>query len=96
MKKSIFALILIFLSVSIAAENTILNRVFFLDFQYVGQAIGVDPVKTGLLVGAFGLTTYALMKNDLWFSQTIRSIQNDFNDTFFNVLTNTFLLNFLT
>ncbi|MEI7541981.1 MAG: phosphatase PAP2 family protein [bacterium] len=88
MKKSIFALILIFLSVSIAAENTILNRVFFLDFQYVGQAIGVDPVKTGLLVGAFGLTTYALMKNDLWFSQTIRSIQNDFNDTFFNVLTN--------
>jgi membrane-associated phospholipid phosphatase len=85
-------IILAFLLVSFIAaarcEDTIWNRVFFLDFQYMGQAIIDNPVKTGLIAGGFGVATYLLMKNDLWLSQSVRSIHNDFNDAVFNVFNN--------
>lgn len=85
MKKKIFVFLLLLLSASLSAETTIWNRIFFLDFQYMGQAIITDPVKTGVLAGGFGLATYLLMKNDLWLSRETQSIHNNFNDVFFDV-----------
>ena len=89
MIKTIIAVFMFLSTASILrCETTIWNRVFFLDFQYMGQAIIDNPVKTGLIAGGFGAATYLLMKNDLWLSQSVRSIHNDFNDALFNVFNN--------
>lgn len=88
MRKTIILIMLFLLSSIIFAETTIWNRIFFLDFQYMGQAVIAEPVKTGLIAAGFGAATYVLMKNDLWLSREVQSIHNDFNDKFFDVLNN--------
>ncbi len=89
MKKTILvSILLLALYAAAFSEDTIWNRVFFLDFQYMGQAMVDDPVKTGILAGGFGLATYALMENDLWISQTIQTDKNGFKDGFFDIFNN--------
>ena len=86
MKKTIIAtMMLLSVVTALQAEDSIWNRLFFLDFQYLGEAVIADPLKTGLIAGGFGAATYLLMKNDLWLSRTVISNRNDFNDAFFNI-----------
>jgi membrane-associated phospholipid phosphatase len=85
LKKSLLMIILLCIfSAGASAEDTIWNRVFFQDFQDIGSAVIARPEITGLVAVCFGAATYGLMKNDLWLSQSVKSIKNKFYDTVFD------------
>jgi undecaprenyl-diphosphatase len=72
-------------SFALHAEDTVWNRVFFLDFQAIGGAVAADPARTSVITAGLGISTYALMKNDLWISSSIRLYPDKFKDTFFDI-----------
>jgi hypothetical protein len=84
--KLLAAAMLVFsiLPCALRAEDTIWNRVFFLDFQNIGAAVIEDPLKISVIAAGFGASTYLLMKNDLWLSKSLRSCPNKFKDGLFN------------
>lgn len=84
LKFQITAVLLLYISSAAFADDSIWNRVFFLDFQAIGGAIIEDPVKTGAITAGFGLTTYLLMKNDLWLSEKMRQSPDKFKDGLFD------------
>lgn len=73
---------------NIYAEENILNRLFFEDFENLGSNITVNPLKSVIIAGSIAITTGLVMDNDKYFLHEIEASKNKFNDIVFNFFNN--------
>ncbi len=90
MAKILKTIIIIFLTIiifamNIAAEENILNRLFFEDFENLGSSVTESPLKSLIITIILAGTTISLMNNDKYISTEIQKNKNSTKDQFFNI-----------